>query len=131
MKYQMIDYLDKMIAHDFKGDISPLEKEGVLSSSGQIILNKLNLMTGAYASNLVDLIQEADMDLQEVINYMENLQEQNQYLGIFYFLLYLFEALEMDIPYLFMQLPNHMKTFQYYIHELIADLKDCSTEYYD
>ena len=127
----MIDYLDKMIAQDFEGDILLLKKEGVLSSNGQVILNKLNLMTRAYASNLVDLIQEADMDLQEIINYMENLQEQNQYLGIFYFLLYLFEALEMDIPYLFMQLPNHTQAFQYYICELIADLKDCSMEYYD
>jgi hypothetical protein len=76
MKYQMIDYLDKMIAQDFEGDILLLKKEGVLSSNGQVILNKLNLMTRAYASNLVDLIQEADMDLQEIINYMENLQEK-------------------------------------------------------
>ncbi len=108
----MIDYLNKMIAHDFKRDISPLEKEEELSSSGQIILNKLSLMTGAYASNLVDLIQEADTDLQKVITYIENLLEQNQYFGIFYFLLYLFEALETDISYLFMQLPNHMQVLQ-------------------
>lgn len=75
MKYQMIDYLDKVISRDFEGDIPLLKKEGVLSSSGQIVLNKINLMTGACASKLVDLIQEADLDLQEVITYMEVLEE--------------------------------------------------------
>lgn len=54
------------------------------------------------------------MDLQEVATYLDRLQEQNQYMGIYYFLLYLFAALGMDIPYLFMQLPSHTKVLQYY-----------------
>jgi hypothetical protein len=105
-----------------------LTKEGVLASNGQMVLNKINLMTGTYASNLADGILEADMDLQEVITHMESLQEQNQYMGIYFFLLYLFAALEMDILYLFMQLPSHTQVLQYYIHELISDLKECSMD---
>ena len=128
MNYQVIDYLDKIVAQDFEGDNALLIKEGVLSSDGQIVLNKINLMTGAYASNLADRILEADMDLRELVTYFERLQEQEQYMGIYYFLLYLFAALDMDIPYLFMQIPCHTQVLQYYINELIADLKDCSMD---
>lgn len=128
MNYQMLDYLDKIAAQDFEGDNTLLTKEGVLSSNGQMVLNKINLMTGAYASNFADGILEADMDLHEVVTYLERLQEQNQYMGIYYFLLYLFAALEMDLPYLFMQLTSHMQVLQYHMNELITDLKDCSTD---
>jgi hypothetical protein len=128
MKYQMIDLLDKVIAEDFEGDNALLTKEGILSSGDEMVLNKINLMTGAYASNLADGILEADMDLQEVLTHLERLQERKQYMGIYYFLLQLFVALEMEIPYLFMQLPSHTQVLQYYIHELIADLKDCSMD---
>lgn len=131
MKYQMLDYLDKAISQDFESDNTLLIKEGVLSTDGHIVLNKINLMTGAYASNLADRILEADMDLQEVITYIEQLQKQNQYMGIYYFLFHLFAALQMDLPYLFIQLPSHTQVLQYYIHELIADLKDCSMDQSD
>ncbi len=47
------------------------------------------------------------MDLQEAITYLEQLQKQNQYMGIYYFLFHFFTALQMDLPYLFMQLPSH------------------------
>ena len=131
MNFQMLDYLDKVVAQDFEIDNALLIKEGVLSSDGQIVLNKVNLMTGAYASNLADGILESDMNLQEVITHLEQLQVENQYMGICYFLLYLFAALEMDIPYLFMQLPSHKQVLQYYIHELIGDLKECCTDQSD
>ena len=128
MNFQMLDFLDKIVAQDFEGDSALLTSEGVLTSNGQMVLNKINLMTGTYASSLADRILEEDMDLQEVVAHMESLQEQNQYIGNYYFLLYLFAALEMDIPYLFMQLPSHTQVLQYYIHELISDLKDCSMD---
>ena len=131
MNYQTLDYLDKAISQDFESDNTLLIEEGVLSTDGDIVLNKINLMTGAYASNLADRIIEADINLQEVITYLEQLQKQNQYMGIYYFLFHLFAALQMDLPYLFIQLPSHTQVLQYYIHELIADLKDCSTDYSD
>lgn len=124
MNYQMVDYLDKITAQDFESDTALLTKEGVLSPDGQIVLNKINLMTGAYVSNLADRI----LDLQEVVTRLERLQDQNQYMGIYYFLLYLFAALVMDIPYLFMQLPSHIKVLKYYVLELITDLKDCNMD---
>ncbi len=60
--------------------------------------------------------------------YIESLHQQNQYMGIYYFLLYLFAALEMEIPYLFMQLPSHKEVLRLYIGELIADMEDCILE---
>lgn len=125
MNYQMIDLLDKVIDQDLKNDKEMLKKEGVLSSENQIVINKLNLMSGVYASDLMDTIIEADMNPQEVLTYIVSLNHQNQYMGIYYFLLYLFAALEMEIPYLFMQLPCNINVLQIYIGELIADMKDC------
>ena len=131
MNYQTLDYLDKVVAQYFESDNTLLIEEGVLSTDGHIVLNKINLMTGAYTSNLAERILEADMNLQEAITYLEQLQKQDQYMGIYYFLFHLFAALQMDLPYLFMQLPSHTQVLQYYIHELIADLKDCSMDYSD
>ena len=74
MNFQMIDLLDKIVAQDFEGDHILQTKEGVLSSNGEVGFNKINLMTGAYASNLANGILEADMDLQEVVTYLEQLQ---------------------------------------------------------
>lgn len=125
MNFQMIDLLEKAIDKDFENDKAILTKEGVLTSENQIVLNKLNLMSGAYASNLVDAIVEADMNPSEILAYVESLHQQNQYMGIYYFLLYLFATLEMETPYLFMQLPGHTEVLRLYIGELIADMKDC------
>lgn len=126
MNFQMLDLLDKAIDQDTEYDQAMLTKEGVLTPEKQIVKNKLNLMSGAYASNLLDAIVEADMNPQEVIEYIESLHQQTQYMGIYYFLLYLFAALEMDVPYLYMQLPRDLEALQYYIGELIADIKDCA-----
>lgn len=124
MNFQMIDLLDKAIDQGLEIDKEILTKEGVLTTENQIVINKLNLMSGSYASKLMDAIVEADMNPQEVLANIESLHQQNQYMGIYYFLLYLFAALEIEIPYLFMQLPSHTEV-RLYIGELIADMKDC------
>jgi len=124
----MIDLLEKAIDKDFENDKAILTKEGVLTSENRVVLNKLNLMSGVYTSGLVEAIVEADMNPHEVLDYIESLQQQNQYIGIYYFLLYLFAALEMEIPYLFMQLPSNTRVLRLYIGELIANMKDCTLD---
>jgi hypothetical protein len=128
MNYQVIDLLDKVIAKETENDLALLRKEGVLTSEGQIERNKLNLMSGAYASDLLDGVVEANMNTTEVIEYIEGLQRQNQFMGIYFFLLILLSALDMDIPYLFMQLPSNTEVLRIYIGELIADMKDYSLD---
>jgi|SRR5665647_1044543 len=125
MNYQMIDLLDKAVNQNHEDDKETLMKEGVLTFNDQIVINKLNLMSGAYSSKLIDNIIEADMDSQKVLDYIKGLYQQNQYMGIYYFLLNLITALEMDIPYLYMQLPSNIKVLQLYIGEVIADMKEC------
>lgn len=124
MNFQMLDLLDKAIAQDTDDDLALLTKEGVVTPDGQIVRNKLNLMSGAYTSDLLDNVVEANMNTTEVIEYIEGMQQQNQYMGIYFFLLSLFSALEMDVPYLFIQLPSKSEVLRLYILELIADLKD-------
>lgn len=122
MNFQMIDLLDKAIDHDHEIDKEILTKEGVLTTENQIVINKLNLISGAYASKLMDAIVEADMNPQEVLAYIESLHQQNQYMGIYYFLMYLFAALEMEIPYLFTQLPSNTEVLRFYIGELCCKI---------
>jgi hypothetical protein len=86
MNIQMLDLLDKAIDQDSEYDKALPIKEGVLTSENRIVKNKLNLMSGAYASSLLDAIVETDMNPQEVIEYIESLHQQNQNMGIYYFL---------------------------------------------
>lgn len=128
MNFEMIDLLDKAIDTDSEPDLAMLIAEGVLSSDGEIVKNKLNFMAGAYADDLLNAIKGADMNSREVIGHIETLCQNNQYMGVFYFLLCLFIAVEMQPPYLFMILPCHEDAMHFYVSELIADLKDCSTD---
>lgn len=128
MNFEMIDLLDKVIDTDTEPDLAMLQAEGVLNPDGEIVKNKLNLMTGAYADDLLNAIEEVDMNPQEVIGYIEALYQNNQYMGVFYFLLYLFTAVEMKPPYLFMILPRRDDALRFYVGELISDMKDCFLE---
>jgi hypothetical protein len=128
MNFDMIDLLDKIIAPDVQPDLAILRTEGVLTSDSKVVKNKLNLMTGAYADDLLNAIEEAEMDPLEVIEHLETLCQDNQYMGVFYFLLYLFTAMEMQPPYLYKILPRREDVLQFYISELIADLKDCFSD---
>jgi hypothetical protein len=101
MNYQMIDFLEKVFADDYINFRTILVKEGVLTSDNQVVVNKINLMTGAYASTLIDEIIDADMNQLEILSHIKMLYAQKQYYGVYYFLLYLFNALEIEVPYLF------------------------------
>lgn len=73
-------------------------------------------------------MQNQDVDIETILAGMQRLQENHQTLAIFYFLLYLFATLDMDVPFLFMQLPACEKLLACYIAELIEDIIDCALE---
>lgn len=128
MNYQMIDLLDKTIAKDQKNDRVTLCKEGVISPQGQADGNKLNLMAGALAGELLDNLADVGMKVQDVIEHIETLYKRNEFMGIYYFLLALIEALGMEVPYLFMQLSGSPDVLQRYIYEFMADMRDYSMD---
>jgi hypothetical protein len=115
INYEMIDLLEKTIDTNIEADLAMLKAKGFLSSDGQIEKNKLNLMTGAYVVDLMDTIIEADLNAQEVIVHIETLYIGNQFMAIFYFLLYLFAALDMQFPYLFIVFPRQVDALDFYI----------------
>lgn len=131
MNYKMIDLLDKAVESDNEKDKEVLRDEGVLTSDNQIVANKINLMSGAFVADLMGHMEEADMNTGEVLSHVKILYRNKQYMGIYYFLLYLFEAVEIQIPYLFMQMPAHEEALEYYIHEIIADMQDCHADISD
>jgi hypothetical protein len=128
MDYELLDLLDKVIDDDLEADKELLIKDGVLTVDGQIVRTKINLMTGAFVSTLVDAIIEADMNPQRVLVYLNELRQQYQHIGIYYFLLCLFRALEVEIPYLFILMPRHIEALKNYIDEVLEDMKDCLSD---
>lgn len=61
MNYEMLDLLDKAIEKCGVDDIELLKTEGIFVDN-QINVNKVNLMVGAYASDLVDCMINAEMN---------------------------------------------------------------------
>ena len=85
MNFQIIDLIDKFVSKDSEYDFLVLMKEGVLSTEGQISLNKLNLMTGALVSDLMDSIANVEINAQELTDHIVHLVKQNEYMGCYYF----------------------------------------------
>jgi hypothetical protein len=127
MNYEMLDLLDKAIEKCGVDDIELLKTEGIIVDN-QINVNKVNLMVGAYASDLVDCMMNAEMNPFEAISHLENLFEENQFMGMYYFILSLINALGLETPYLYMQLPADKSLLKIYMRELTKDLTDCATD---
>ncbi len=125
MDYELLDLLDKSIDDDIDADLGLLRTEGVLTANGQISRDKINLMSGTFVSPLVDAIVDADMNPQRVMDYLDELRQQKQHMGIYYFLLCLFRALGLEVPHLFMVMPKHIDALRYYIDEVSEDFKEC------
>ena len=71
---------------------------------------------------------DVGMKVQDVMEHIEALYKRNEVMGIYYFLLALVEALDMEVPYLFMQLSGFPDVLQRYTYEFMADMRDYSLD---
>lgn len=69
MNYSILDHLEIMTSKDKVEWCAKLVKEGVLDQAGTVNANKMNLMSGASVSPLLDAMQEADMNINEVFEH--------------------------------------------------------------
>lgn len=106
-----------------------LIEEGVVLSDGKVNQDKINLMAGAAASPLFDQIGETDLDINEFYGYFRSLVEAEEYKAAYLFLLTLYEALEMELPYLFLALSGDKTATALFVIEFEQDLTECIDDY--
>jgi hypothetical protein len=125
MNYSVLDHLEILINKDSEERCEKLTKEGVLDEDGSINANKLNLMIGAFVSYLLDSMQEADMNLKEVIEHFKELHTSGDVKAMYYLLYIIFEALEIELPYLFLAVSGKESMLSKYMDEFLLDFEDC------
>lgn len=128
MNFSIIDHLEILINKDSEGSCEKLTKEGVINKDGSINVNKLNLMIGAFVSSLLDSMKEADMNLEEVFEHFKKLHSSGDVKAMYYLLYIIFEALEIELPYLFLAVSGKESVLSKYMEEFMLDYEDCLTD---
>lgn len=125
MNYSLLDHLEVFTSRDDEKWHDMLVREGVLDQNGMTQANKLDLMTGAFTSSIVDAMREEEMNISEVYDRFRQLHEKNE-IHAMYFLLYLvFATLEIDLPYLFLAIGAEENVLARYMDEFLKDFEDC------
>jgi hypothetical protein len=125
MNYNLLDHLEVITSRDDAKWHDMLIKEGVLDESGILNPSKLNLMVGAFASSLVDVMREEEMNVNEVYARFKQLHEKGETHAMYYLLFFVFTTLEMDLPYLFLAAGKDEAVLARYMDEFIKDYEDC------
>ena len=128
MNFSVLDHLEIMTSKDNTEWCQKLVKEGVLDHEGTVNANKLNLMSGASVSPLLDAMQEADMNINEVFEHFKKLHDHNDFHAMYYLVYIIYSALEIDLPYLFLALSCNESVLGKYMDEFILDYEDCLTD---
>lgn len=128
MNYSVLDHLEIFTSKNNLEWCEKLVKEGVLDQAGSVNANKLNLMSGASVSSLLDAMQEADMSINEVYEHFKELHGQSEFKSMYYLLYIIYSALEIDLPYLFLALSCNESVLEKYMDEFILDYKDCLSD---
>jgi hypothetical protein len=121
----MLNHIEYLLDPDENNFTKILVKEGVLQADGNVNLDKVNLMAGAAASPLFDLICESELDIQEFYDYFISLVEAGEYKAAYLFLFALYEALDMELPYLFLAISGHKEALVRYIIGFAKDINEC------
>ena len=79
MNYSVLDHLEILTSKNNVEWCEKLVKEGVLDQAGTVNANKLNLMSGASVSSLLDAMQEADMNINEVYEHFNELHGHSDF----------------------------------------------------
>jgi hypothetical protein len=125
MNYTLLDHLEVFTSRDDEKWHDMLVREGVYDQNGMIQANKLNLMTGAFTSSLVNAMREEEMNVIEVYDRFRQLHEKNEVHAMYYLLYLIFATLEIDLPYLFLAVGAEEAVLAGYMDEFLKDYEDC------
>lgn len=124
MDWEKIELLQKAIEPERPHDFEMLEANGLCTQSGEINDMIISMLAGEYVSKLVDTLISEDVETKPLLLCMTVMLQDEDYMGIYFFLLYLFSAVEMEHPRLFLQLPANKLALNIYLHEVVADFED-------
>lgn len=125
MNLKMIDFFERAIMDDGQADLADLVKAGLLSPEKKPDITALNLLPAEYVSPFVDALTDLDMDMKGLQTGLGRMLSKGQDMGVFFALLYLFEAVDFQVPRYFMQLPSSPAVLHIYLSELLLDIQDC------
>lgn len=128
MNYALLDHLEIFMSRDTGELVNKLIKEGVANTQGEISADKLNLMTGAFVSSLLDAMQEADIDINEVHERFKQLHSRGDVYAMYYLLYLIFAMMEIDLPYLFLAVSANEAVLAKYMDEFMLDFEDYLTD---
>jgi hypothetical protein len=128
MNYALLDHLEIFMSRDTGEWVNKLIKEGVANTQGEINADKLNLLTGAFVSSLLDAMREADIDINEVHERFKQLHSHGDVHAMYYLLYLIFATLEIDLPYLFLAVSANETVLAKYLDEFMLDFEDYLTD---
>lgn len=124
MDWEKIELLQKAIEPERPHDVEKLAKSGLCIPNGEINDLLVSMLAGEYVGKLVDTLISEDVETEPLLLCMKAMLKDEDYMGIYFLLLYLFSAVEMEPPRLFLQLPANKPALNLYLHEVVADFED-------
>lgn len=124
MDWEKIELLQKAVEPKRPHDTQLLEATGVCTPKGEVNDLLICMLAGEYVGKLVDRFISEDVETEPLLICMRAMLQDEDYMGIYFFLLYLFSAVEMEPPRLFLQLPANKPALSLYLHEVVTDFED-------
>jgi hypothetical protein len=101
-----------------------LAASGLCAPNGEVNDLLVSMLAGEYVGKLVDTLISEDVETEPLLLSLKAMLQDEDYMGIYFFLLYLFSAVEMEPPRLFLQLPANKSALNLYLREVVADFED-------
>ena len=124
MDWEKIELLQKAIEPERPHDVEMLAANGLCAPNGEANDLLVSMLAGEYVGKLVDTLLSEDVETEPLFLCMKAMLQDEDYMGIYFFLLYLFDAVEMEPPRLFLQLPANKSALNLYLREVVADFED-------
>lgn len=124
MDWEKIELLQKAIEQERPHDIEMLAASGLCAPNGEVNDLLVSMLAGEYVGKLVDTLISEDVETEPLLLSLKAMLQDEDYMGIYFFLLYLFSAVEMEPPRLFLQLPANKPALNLYLREVVADFED-------
>ena len=128
MDWEKIELLQKAIEPERPHDTAALLQANLCDADGEPNDFAINMLTGQTVSGIVDAMLEEEVEVTPILSSLKDMIDKEDYMGVYFMLLYLFSALEMAPPKLYLQLSANTSVMRRYLREFYADLVDCATD---
>ena len=121
MNLQMIDHIEKILSPSPEYDLQLLKQASFITEAGLPNFTIINLEVARISAPLADRIKSCGLQLSEICYCFNSLRAEYAEHEIHLFLLFLMDALDFPLPFLYMQLLSVPSVLSVYLAELIED----------